>query len=167
VQDLTDVVRVQSGQLPIEREHIDLVQVVADAVELARTLSADQEIRFDRPAATIAVSGDARRLQQVLLNLIANGLQHGASPRGVDVRVCTEGAESVVEVADHGGGIPAEHRERVFERFYRAGGGSGLGVGLFLVKAIVTAHDGTIDLNSTEGHGSTFTIRLPAEQEPP
>ncbi|MBV9603001.1 MAG: ATP-binding protein, partial [Chloroflexi bacterium] len=155
-------------QLLIKRERVDLVPLVADTVELARPLSADQGIRFERPATTLAVRGDRRRLQQVLLNLIANGLQHGASQRGLDVRVGAERDAILVQVTDYGSGIPAEHREQVFDRFYRVGahgGGAGLGVGLFLVKAIITAHDGTIDVDSTDGHGSTFTMRLPLQLE--
>ncbi|MBV9545366.1 MAG: PAS domain S-box protein, partial [Chloroflexi bacterium] len=164
VQDLTDVVRVQSGELPIQREHIDLVQVIDESVELARPLAEGQDIRLDVPTMPLRMNADRRRLQQVLLNLIANGLQHGSSARGVDVRVRAEDDAVIIEVADYGRGIPAEHRERVFDRFYRADdqtSGSGLGIGLFLVKAIVTAHEGTIGLDSTEGHGSTFTMRLP------
>lgn len=134
IQDLTDVVRVQSGQLPIQREHIDLVQVIAEAVELARPLVQGQDVRLGAPTEPLRMSGDRRRLQQVLLNLIANALQYGSSPRGVDVRVRGEGEQVVIEVTDYGSGIPAEHRERVFERFYRAGdsaGRQGLGIGPF------------------------------------
>jgi two-component system OmpR family sensor kinase len=167
VQDLTDVVRVQSGQLPIEHERIDLVHVVTEAVELARPLSQDQEIRLDLPSLPFAVTGDRRRLQQVVLNLIANALQHGSSEHGVDVRVRADSNAAVIEIEDYGAGIPAQHREHIFERFYRAGdhtSAAGLGVGLFLVKGIVAAHDGTIEVNSAEGHGSTFVIRLPQEE---
>jgi two-component system CheB/CheR fusion protein len=169
IQDLRDVVRVQSGLLAIEHKQLDLVQVVTEAVDLARPLSQDQDIRLDAPTAPLRVSGDRRRLQQVLLNLIANGIEHGSSDRGLDVRLHGDGTEIVLEVADYGPGIPAEQRERVFERFYRADdhiAGNGLGVGLFLVKAIVSAHDGTIHVDSTDGQGSTFIIRLPLQQEP-
>jgi two-component system, chemotaxis family, CheB/CheR fusion protein len=169
IQDLRDVVRVQSGLLTVEREQLDLVQVVSEAVDLARPLSLDQDIRLDAPTAPLNVSGDRRRLQQVLLNLIANGIEHGSSERGLDVRLHGDATEIVLEVTDYGTGIPAEERERVFERFYRGDDhvtGNGLGVGLFLVKAIVSAHDGTIHVDSTDGQGSTFTIRLPLQQEP-
>jgi two-component system CheB/CheR fusion protein len=163
VQDLTDVIRVQAGQLPIARERVDLTQLVEDVVELARPMGDGQEIRVTAPAETLAVSGDPRRLQQVLLNLIANAMQHGASPRGVDVRARREGHVAVVEVIDYGRGIPAEDREKVFERFYHTdeGASRGLGVGLYLVQAIVAAHDGTVEVQSTQPQGTSFVVRLP------
>jgi two-component system CheB/CheR fusion protein len=162
VQDLADVVRVQTGQLPIERRPVDLGELTDSAVELGRPMT-DQAIRFEVPAEPLLVNGDRRRLQQVVLNLLANAAHHGASPRGIDVRLRREGSSAVLEVADYGRGVPPEHREHIFERFYRAetAGGAGLGVGLYLVRAIVLAHDGSIALGQPTGHGSTFVVRLP------
>jgi two-component system OmpR family sensor kinase len=156
------VVRVRTGQLPVQHQPVNLAELTRGAVELGRPMT-DQEIRIEAPDEPLEVSGDRRRLQQVVLNLLANAVQHGASPRGVDVRLRCEGDAAVLEVVDHGPGIPPEHREQVFERFYRAGatGGGGLGVGLYLVRAIVSAHDGSVDLRPTPDHGSTFVIRLP------
>jgi two-component system CheB/CheR fusion protein len=163
VQDLTDVIRVQAGQLPIARERVDLTQLVDDAVELARPMGEGRDIRVSAPAETLAVSGDRRRLQQVVLNLIANAMQHGAGPGGIDVRTRREDHVAVLEVIDHGRGIPREDREKVFERFYRAeeGESRGLGVGLYLVQAIVSAHDGTVEVQPTQPQGTTFVVRLP------
>jgi two-component system CheB/CheR fusion protein len=162
VQDLADVVRVRTGELPIQRQAVDLVELTRGAVELGRPMT-DQEIRVEATQESLPLSGDRRRLQQVVLNLLANAVQHGASPRGVDVLVGREGSAAVLEVVDHGPGIPPEHRDHIFERFYRAepGGGAGLGVGLYLVRAIVAAHGGSIDLRPTRDHGSTFVVRLP------
>jgi two-component system, chemotaxis family, CheB/CheR fusion protein len=166
VQDLTDVIRVQAGQLPIARERVDLTQLVEEAVELARPMGDGREIRIAAPAERLAVSGDPRRLQQVLLNLIANAMQHGSSPRGIDVRLRREDHFAVLEVIDYGRGIPPEHREKVFERFYQADQGTnrGLGVGLYLVQAIVSAHDGTVKVHSAERQGTTFVVRLPVAE---
>jgi two-component system CheB/CheR fusion protein len=164
VQDLTDVIRVQAGQLPVARERVDLTQLVEGAIELARPMSDGQEIRPVISVETLAVKGDARRLQQVLLNLVANALQHGASPRGIDIGVRQEDGFAVVEVIDYGRGIPPEDREKIFERFYQVDEGTtegGLGVGLYLVHAIVSAHGGMVGLHSTEPQGTTFVVRLP------
>jgi two-component system CheB/CheR fusion protein len=163
VQDLTDLLRVQAGQLPIARERVDLTQLVPDAVELARPMGDSQDIRVSVPAETLAVNGDPRRLQQVLLNLIANAIQHAASPRGIDVRARRADHVAVLEVIDYGRGIPAEAREKVFERFYRAdqGASRGLGIGLYLVQAIVSAHDGTVEVQPTQPQGATVVVRLP------
>ena len=90
----------------------------------------------------------------------------------VEVRLGTEGGQAVLTVTDSGAGIPARDREQIFERFFRAAAATqqaiqGTGLGLTISKAIVEAHDGTITADSDEGHGSTFTIRLPLSPAPP
>jgi two-component system CheB/CheR fusion protein len=162
VQDLNDVVRIQSGQISIATEPVNLIELARTTVELARPIRDSQEIRLEVPPDPITVIGDRRRLQQVLLNLIANAIQHGASPRGIDVRIRRDWKAAVMEVTDYGPGIAADAREQVFKRFYRGDTtGPGLGVGLYLVHAIVTAHAGSIDVQSTDNQGTTFVIRLP------
>ena len=163
VQDLADVVRIQTGQLPIERAPLNLVDLAHTTIDLARPLNDNQEIRLDAPVETMAVTGDRRRLQQALLNLIANAIEHGASPRGVDVRLHQEDSAVVLEVSDYGPGIAPDARDQIFARFYQGDStGPGLGVGLYLVHAIISAHDGSIDVQSTDGQGTTFVVRLPA-----
>src|SRR5690606_27789969 len=112
------------------------------------------------------VLGDDARLRQVLGNLVTNALTHTPPDADVTVRVGTADTDAIVEVADTGPGLPSEDRERVFERFYRAdssrtrsSGGSGLG--LSIVAALVAAHDGTVEVESEQGAGSIFRIRLP------
>ena len=163
VQDLTDVIRVQAGHLPIAPERVDLSQLVADAIELTRPMGDGQDVRLEMSGETLPVSGDPRRLQQVLFNLLANALQHGASSRGVDVRVRRDDHFALVEVIDYGRGIAPDDRERVFERFYQVdqADSHGLGVGLYLVHAIVSAHDGSVEVQSTHPEGTTFAVRLP------
>lgn len=164
VQDLADVIRVQTGHLPIVRERVDLVELARSAVEIARPISDSMEIRLEVPEEPVPLSGDRRRLQQVILNLVSNAAHHGASPRGVDVRVRHENSTARIEVADYGPGIPAGDRERVFELFNQASApssGRGLGVGLYLVRAIISAHDGTVQLTASEPQGTTAVVRLP------
>ena len=164
VQDLTDVIRVQAGQLPVARERVDLAELVLGAVELARPMSDSQEIRPTASGEALPVSGDPRRLQQVLLNLVANALQHGASPRGIDIGVRRDDGFAVLEVVDYGRGIAPEERDKIFERFYQVDEGAtaaGLGVGLYLVHAIVSAHAGMVEVQSTDPQGATFVVRLP------
>src|SRR5262249_26316105 len=141
VQDLTDIIRLQAGQLPIDRRPLDLREVVQTATELLEPLT-DHATRLQLGQEPVRISGDARRLQQVVMNLISNAVQHGASPQGFDIRLRREDSSAVLEVVDYGPGIDAEDRERVFERFYQADAstGEGLGVGLYLVHAIITAH---------------------------
>ena len=116
------------------------------------------------------INGDALRLEQVLQNLLQNAIKY--SPKGgpVTLRVEQQGHEVCVAVSDQGIGIPREALPQLFQRFYRAphqatGGIEGLGIGLYIVKEIVTLHSGTIMVESTEGVGSTFTICLPLALE--
>jgi signal transduction histidine kinase len=114
----------------------------------------------------LAIQGDELRLSQVFHNLIANAVKY--SPEGGLVRVDVSSNERgiVVAVIDQGIGIPAAARARMFERFYRAPnalalGVDGMGIGLFVVREIVSLHGGTIDVASVESAGSTFTVFLP------
>jgi signal transduction histidine kinase len=122
-----------------------------------------QDIRLRSSGERLPVNADPRRVQQVLLNLLSNALKHGASPRGVDVQVRRDEQFARVEVIDYGRGVPAEDREKVFERFYQVDetDSRGLGVGLYLVHAIVVAHGGRVEVQTTEPQGATFVVRLP------
>ena len=103
----------------------------------------------------------------MLTNIVANALAHTPAGSPVEVRVGASHGEAVIEVVDHGHGIPIEERQRVFERFVRAdpsrtraqGGGSGLG--LAIVAAIVSAHGGRVGIRETPGGGATFVVHLP------
>ena len=110
--------------------------------------------------------GDDARLRQVLSNLVTNALTHTPPDADVTVRVGTSDSDAILEVADTGPGLDPDDRERVFERFYRAdasrtraSGGSGLG--LSIVAALVAAHGGKVEVESEQGVGSTFRVRIP------
>ena len=117
---------------------------------------------------SVVVSGDADRLRQVCANLLANALVHTPPGTPVEVRLHRDGPAAVLEVADHGPGLPPELVARVFERFVRADpartratGGSGLG--LAIVAAVVEAHGGRAEVDSEPGEGATFRVVLPAQ----
>jgi two-component system OmpR family sensor kinase len=116
----------------------------------------------------IEVVGDEARIRQVFDNLLGNVRSH--TPPGTDavVRIVAENGDIVTTVTDTGPGMDDEQRGRVFERFYRGEasrtrveGGGGAGLGLAIVAAIVNAHGGTVSVDSAEGRGTTFTVRLP------
>ena len=115
----------------------------------------------------VTVRADARRLEQMLLNLVENAIKF--SRRGGAVRVRHErGARDLIRVEDTGEGIPAEHLPRIFERFYRVDRArarelGGTGLGLAIVKHLARAHGGEVGVRSTPGEGTTFTIELPRE----
>jgi signal transduction histidine kinase len=126
----------------------------------------------DHSDGAIGVPGDAGRLREVFFNLLDNSIKYTPPGGEVEIRIGRNGSEAIIAVRDTGIGIPAEHVPRVFDRFYRvdkarsrAEGGTGLG--LSIARSIVTAHGGQIDLVSTVDQGTTCTVRLPMESEPP
>lgn len=166
VRDLTDLVRLQSGKFAVQRAPVELRELVANTVELAQPLANGQELRTELPGTTLVVSGDARRLQQVLLNLLVNAITHASQTPYIDVQLGREGDGAVLLVRDFGPGVPTEERERIFSRFHQVeqgatGGVSGLGLGLFISRQIVEAHGGRIEVHAPEGSGACFRIDLP------
>lgn len=167
-EDIALVTSVEDGRLRLDRHAVRLDEVVRGAVAASSAAFADAGVALERDVSDgLPVSVDPDRIGQVLTNLLDNARRH--TPRGgrVDVRARREGGDAVVEVADTGEGIAAEHLPRVFDRFYRvdpardrAHGGSG--IGLAIARAIARAHGGTLDAQSPGlGHGATFTLRLP------
>jgi signal transduction histidine kinase len=160
VNSLLDVSRLESGQLELERERIDLAELAQDVAAQVQVLSDQHPI--DICAAddiSLKVRGDHERLRQVLTNLLENAVKY--SPEGGRVLVELRRAARNVEVAvqDSGIGIPADQRDRVLERFYRAPNASvrhysGLGLGLHISREIVHRHGGTIRVESAEGRGA-------------
>ena len=138
-------------------------------VTTARLLTAGQSIELASANEPLVIDADPGRLEQVVLNLLTNAITYAPGTERIAVRVRREGCEAVLEVQDQGPGIAAADADRIFERYYQAGsaaetGQSGLGLGLFIAREIVTAHGGTITAESAEGAGALFTIRLPLVQ---
>jgi signal transduction histidine kinase len=145
---------------------VDLRWLLRDSCELQRELTPDAQI-FEPGEAVqqLGVYGDASLLGQLFSNLLSNAVKYSPDGAVIEVAAAQEGAEIVVSIRDHGIGIPEGDRERVFERYFRGSNTSGIGgsgVGLSLVRSIVDLHKGSIRLESTEGEGSRFTLRLPA-----
>ncbi|NTU80067.1 MAG: hypothetical protein HGA45_11790 [Chloroflexales bacterium] len=173
VDELLDHTRLQEGRLLLEPQYLDLGDLVAHvATEIRPTLTRHTLAVYRVPEA-LPIIGDPLRIEQVLLNLIGNGIKY--SPSGGLIEVRLEYAEpwAVLEVCDQGIGIPAAALPLLFEQFYRASNAidmhiAGMGIGLYVVKAIIERHGGTIRVSSTEGQGSTFRVCLPlAEATPP
>ncbi|MDG4765721.1 HAMP domain-containing sensor histidine kinase [Solwaraspora sp. WMMD406] len=164
VEDLLLLARLDAGR-PLERQPIDLTMLVVDAVSDAHVTSPDHDWRLDLPPEPVTVVGDPARLQQVLVNLLANAHTHTPEGTTVTVAVAVEPGTVVLRIVDTGPGIPAELLPHVFERFARgdssrsrAAGSTGLG--LAIVHAVVTAHGGTVTVDSVPGR-TEFTVRLP------
>lgn len=165
VEDLLLLARLDAGR-PLQFEQTDLVPLVIDTVSDARAAGRDHVWRLELPDEPALVSADAARLQQVLVNLLANARTHTPPGTTVTARVQRRGPWLCVDVQDNGQGIPADLLPHVFERFARgdssrsrASGSTGLG--LAIVQAVATAHGGAVTVDSVPGR-TVFTVHLPA-----
>ncbi len=171
VEDLLTLARLDDAP-EAETGQVDLTVLAADAVADARVRAPERRISLlgvDGPLGPTLVRGSEPRLRQVVTNLLANALRHTPEGTPVEIALGTDTGTAVLEVRDHGPGVPAEVATRVFERFYRAdpsrgrGTGGGSGLGLAIVAAIVATHHGQVGVADTDGGGATFIVRLPQE----
>ena len=169
VDDLQDLTLSEAGQLELWREPTDLPALLTAAAQALRPQLEARKISLDVdwPADLRRVDVDPKRVGQILRNLLANALRY--TPEGGRIRLDAqqESERVVVRVQDTGPGIPAEHLDNVFERFYRVDpsrtrGTGGSGIGLTIVKQLVEAHGGRVAVESAPGRGATFTFTLPA-----
>jgi two-component system, OmpR family, sensor kinase len=177
VDDLLLLARIDQ-QRPLERRPVDMLALAADAVQDASVIAPDREVRLTVGHDTaFLVIGDEARLRQVVGNLMSNALTH--TPDGTPIQVHVRSGvldpshripAVVLEVVDHGPGMSPDQAQRVFERFYRADqtrarqtGGTGLG--LAIVSALVSAHGGTVAVDTEPGQGATFRVSLPLAPE--
>ncbi|NEA24715.1 sensor histidine kinase [Actinomadura bangladeshensis] len=174
VEDLLLLARLDR-QRPIERRPVDLLAVAADSVQEARVLAPERKIDLSvEGGLAYQVHGDEPRLRQVIGNLLTNAIAHTPEGTPVEVRLTSgtlRGAPAaVIAVVDQGPGLSPEQAERVFERFYRADEArsrdyGGAGLGLAIVAALVAAHEGTVEADSTPGEGATFCVVLPLNDD--
>jgi two-component system sensor histidine kinase SenX3 len=167
IEDLLELSRIELGGKAV-RDPVDVAMIMRDAV--VRTLAAaeqrDIRIDLDEPPEKLVVLGDRRQLVSALGNLIDNAVKY--SEPGSDVWVSADVDDAFVglKVADTGIGIPARDLDRIFERFYRVDRArsretGGTGLGLAIVRHVATNHQGEVLVHSSEGEGSTFTLRIP------
>ena len=163
VDDLLLLARLDEGR-PLERERVELDDVVGEAVEMAQTVEPERPIRLQAESAVVI--GDRDRLRQIVDNLLANVRTHTPPATAVHVSVRCDNSSAEIAVSDSGPGLEPDQLAHVFERFYRADpsrarASGGVGLGLSIVAAVASAHGGTVDARSEPGQGATFTIALP------
>jgi len=167
VDDLLLLARGDAGHLRPRRERCDLAALAREIADRLLVLAEEkrQSLRVDA-AVAVEVCGDPVLLRQALQNLLDNAIEHGPEGSEIQVAVARGDGAAIAEVVDHGPGVPAEHRERIFERFYRVDPArsrtrGGAGLGLAIARWIAQAHGGRIELSDTAGGGATFRVRLP------
>lgn len=175
VNQLLDLARIESGQLKLVGEQVDLQQMLLELQENLARRAQEQSVHLTSDLQpTPPIWGDYDRLMQVFSNLADNALVHTPSGGRVHLSLKTHGEQAVeVTVQDTGAGIAAEDLPRIFERFYQAdksrargNGRPGSGLGLAIVRELVEAHRGTIRAYSQPGKGSAFVVRLPVRRQP-
>ncbi|MBE1494033.1 two-component system sensor histidine kinase BaeS [Amycolatopsis lexingtonensis] len=165
VRDLADLTAAEDAAVSLRRTDLDLTAVITEVVTAhsARLRAAGLEVRTEL-AGHIPVRADPDRLHQAVGNLLGNAARYARPGDSVTVRTRSAGGTATVEVSDTGPGIPADELPHVFERLWRGRSGTsvaGTGIGLAVVRELVTAHGGTVTATSKPGEGSTFTITLP------
>ncbi|MBN8248598.1 MAG: response regulator [Verrucomicrobia bacterium] len=168
INDLLDLVRLESGRMAVRRESVAVPEFIAGIVESARKFAEDRRIHLHREIAETvgAVSVDRDKLEKSLLNLLTNAIKFTPGGGTVTCRTFRDRDELVIEVADTGIGIKPEEQPRVFDRFWQSDTSShrkyqGVGIGLALVKELIEVQGGSVGLVSELQKGSTFTLRLP------
>lgn len=168
VEDLESINKLESGELTLNKEKFNIIKLVEDVFEIEHLIAQERKIKLkfstktDKP---IFIYADKKRMMEVMSNLVINAIKYGKKGGKVEVGFFDMNDQVMIEVKDNGIGIDKEHLSRIFERFYRVDkhrsrkqGGTGLG--LAIVKHIIEAHDQTIEVKSTEGVGTTFTLTM-------
>lgn len=166
-ENLLALARLDSGAQLELRQTLDLGTVCREAAERLEPRAREQGTPIVIQATeALPVLGDRLSLERVLFNLLDNGLRYSPPGDALELRAFAADDQAIVEVTDHGPGMPAESLPRVFDRFYRVESArprerGGAGLGLAIVRALVTAHGGFVEVRSQLGQGSTFTVKLP------
>jgi len=169
VEDLMDLARIESGADRPQLREIKAADVADSVLNTVASLAAGKEVTLAReiPPEPVTVKADPDQLKQALVNLLNNAIKYSGAGSRVALAVEGRASEVMFSVSDNGPGIAPEHKDRIFERFYRVDKNrsrelGGTGLGLAIVKHIVQGHSGRLELESKLGQGSTFRIFLPA-----
>ena len=166
VADLETLAAAEAAGLQLHTDHLDLADVVAEAVDLLRPLADDGDLALTADTSPAPVIGDADRLHQIAVNLIANAVKFTPAGGSVTIRTRTDQMSAVLEVVDTGPGIPPDDLPHVFERFWRGANrskASGSGIGLAVVAELTAAHHGIVTAENAAGGGARFVVTLPVD----
>jgi signal transduction histidine kinase len=167
VTDLFTLAKLDMRQYALQKERVALRPLLEEARETWQVPAAERKVEIRIEGADVPVAGDPVALRRVFMNLIENAVKYNRAGGQVRITIGRDNGRAKISVVDSGIGIGKEHLPRLFRRFYRADKGrsrenGGAGLGLAICKAFIEAHEGTIDVDSTPGAGTTFRISLPA-----
>ena len=172
VEDLLMLARADAGKVELLSEPLELDKLCADMTDYIAPLAEqrNQTLRYESAHRAVTIHADQQRIKQLLLNLLDNAIKYTAAGGTITLKLKAENQFAILTVTDTGRGIPAEDLPHVFERFFRRSAktsdrtATGSGLGLSIVKWIVDAHDGEIEVRSEMGKGTAFVARLPLHQ---
>ena len=169
VSDLMDAALVETGHLSVTLERLDLTELLRDAVQ--RVPAAAPLTELNLPDCRVFIKGDAQRLEQVVTNLLTNGVKYGTPGAPIDLELTCDDRNAEFAVINRGQGIPRDELVRVFERYVRSREAAarktkGLGLGLYICKGLVEAHHGRIWAESVPGDVTVFRVRIPLDGPP-
>lgn len=169
VENLLSVTKIEDGTMKLNRSEELIDEIIHEALQHVNLRKKEHVITVEESEDFLLVKVDARLIMQVVVNLVDNAVKYTPPGSEIHIRSWQQEAQVVVEVADHGDGIPDDAKERIFESFYVVESGvvdsrRSLGLGLSLCKSIVAAHDGTIEVLDNEPKGSVFRFTLPKEE---
>lgn len=167
VQNLLTLARADSGRFALSREPFDLAELATEAVNHLRVLADEKGQQIDVAVAALTVRGDPAVLRQAVVNVLDNAIKYSPPAGTIQVVAEERGGEAVLEIADCGPGIAVEHRDKVFDRFYRVDAArsretGGFGLGLAIARWAVEANGGRLEVDGRPGWGCVFRIALPS-----
>lgn len=167
INTMLEISQTEAGAKSMERVEVDLEAAVEDICELFRPAAEDKGLSLHYAAVPVpAVIGDPQRLKRAIAHLVDNAIKYTAPGGQIEIQCASDRGELTLTVKDTGIGIPAAALSDIFSRFHRVDASRwepGNGLGLSLAQAIIRAHGGQIGVESEEGRGSTFTVRIPAQ----
>ncbi|OJX31946.1 MAG: hypothetical protein BGO86_06390 [Chryseobacterium sp. 36-9] len=165
ISDLLDVSKIESGKLILRPEEFDVKSLLEDTIELISHSNESFVITLHSDLESVMLFGDKYKIEQVIVNLLTNAVRYSNDNKNIEVSLKNDNDNILISVKDYGLGIDPDHFENIFSRFYQIHNSSnisGLGLGLYLCRQIISQHQGQIWVESEIGKGSTFWIKLPA-----
>ena len=170
VNDLLDLDLIERGQLKISPREYDFVRLVREATEAERLNFDNRKIDINLPQLPVSLMLDTEKISRVIHNLVSNACKYTPEKEKISILVARTDGEVIFQIMDNGQGMNREQLENLFQPYYRTEGAKeshieGRGLGLYIVKMLVEAHDGTVEVESALGIGSTFTVYLPIQAD--